>query len=169
MLFPRQTSDVIAVYYRNFHTRNFKSLLPLCFLLTYEAGISGEEEQAIPESSKKLAPPIPAFSHELVRQAPWSSRRHQVQNQVRHMQVSLPPRNWISRYIWYPTCRIRCVKRGKAKPHCLRCGYSTRPVKAIGRPQFDLTPTHVRNRESVVLLNIISTELGLSRVPDQAL
>ncbi|KAJ5854441.1 hypothetical protein N7534_006984 [Penicillium rubens] len=64
--------------------------------------------------------------------------------------------------------RIRCVKRGKEKPHCLGCGYSTRPIKAIGRPQFDLTPTHVRNRESVVLLNIISTELGLSRVPDQA-
>lgn len=41
-------------------------------------------EQAIPPSS------TPAFGHELVCQAPWAPRGHQVQDRVRYMQVSCP-------------------------------------------------------------------------------
>ncbi|CAI7588091.1 unnamed protein product [Penicillium glandicola] len=44
------------------------------------------------------------------------------------------------------TCKIRRVRCGEEKPHCLRCtstgrgcGYSTGPLKTIGRPQLDLT------------------------------
>ncbi|KAJ5267990.1 hypothetical protein N7524_006030 [Penicillium chrysogenum] len=71
----------------------------------------------------------------------------------------------------YNTCKSVCLPgTGSVAVFDIRFAESagTRPIKAIGRPQFDLTPTHVRNRESVVLLNMISTELGLSRVPDQA-